>query len=73
MFLSLCTHLFMGRQELLGVAPRYARQVHQVDPHQLGLRDIALLDLNGLDHFLENHLIAADVLLLLVEADLLFL
>jgi len=63
----------MGRQELLGVAPRYARQVHQVDPHQLGLRDIALLDLNGLDHFLENHLIATDVLLLLVEADLLFL
>ena len=63
----------MGWQEVLGVAPRYESQVHQVDSHQLGLRDIALLDLNGLDHFLENHLIAADGLLLLVDADFLFL
>lgn len=63
----------MSRQEVLGVATRNACQVHQVYSHELGLRDIALLDLYGLDHFLENHLIAADGLLLLVDADFLLL
>jgi hypothetical protein len=73
MFFGLGGNLFVGRQEVLGVAASDARQVHQVDPHQLGLRDIALLDLNGLNHFLEDHLVAADGLLLLVDADLLLL
>ena len=72
-FLGLGGDLFVGRQEVLWVASRHAGQVHQINSHQLGLRDIPLLDLIGLDHFLENHFIAADGLLLLVDADLLFL
>jgi hypothetical protein len=72
-FLGLGGYLFVGRQEVLGVATRHACQVHQVYSHQLGLRDIALLDFDGLDHFLENHLIATDGLLLLVDADFLLL
>jgi hypothetical protein len=72
-FLGLGCYLFMGRQEVLGVATRHASQVHQVYSHQFGLRDIALLNLYGLDHFLEDHLIAAYGLLLLVDADFLLL
>ena len=72
-FLGLGGDLFVGRQEVLWVASRHACQVHQIYSHQFGLRDITLLDLISLDHFLENHFIAADGLLLLVDADLLFL